>query len=148
MPQPQPPVVIPAPPRPQPPVVTPTPPQPPAVTPAPPQPPVVSTSLLSTVEPDHIRPNRLVDYVNLLSDAHKYEKLYTSVADARKKQLAGPLKAIINKLRDDTFNTLTMELLAFLNGQKQMVLNQVISISTEEGKEFLSLESFNLFSLH
>ena len=104
-----------------------------------------SSSLLSTREPDYIRPNRLIDYLKLLSEAQQYEKRYLTVGDARKKQLAGPLKAIINKLRDDTLTTLTTELLAFLNGQEQLVLTQVVRISTEEGKEFLFHELFNCF---
>ena len=42
----------------------------------------------------------------------------------------------MNKLRKDTFTTLTNELFQFLNGQEQKISNQSIRISNEEGKNF------------
>ncbi len=42
----------------------------------------------------------------------------------------------MNKLRQDTFNTLKNDLWNFLNGHEQNVSGQSIRISNEEGKYF------------
>jgi hypothetical protein len=44
----------------------------------------------------------------------------------------------MNKLRKDTFNTLTNEFFEFLNGQEQKISNQSIRVSNEEGKNLFS----------
>ena len=106
-----------------------------------------SSSLLTTTEPDHIKPETLVNYLELLNAAHQYEQRYTTVAAPRKKLLAGPLKAIINRLREETFNTLINELLAFLSGREQIVIGQPVRISNEEGKHIFFQKSSIRFLL-
>jgi hypothetical protein len=89
-------------------------------------------------DPDQIKPDTLDNYRNLLFEAQGYENRYTTVSVQRKKQLAAPLKAIMNKLRKDTCITLTNELFEFLIGQEQKVTGQSIRISNDEGKHVFS----------
>lgn len=70
-----------------------------------------------------------------MAKAHEYEKRYKLVDDVRKKQLASRLREIINKLRTDTFVTLTDELFRYLNGEAQKVGAQIIQVNTNDGKK-------------
>ncbi len=143
---PQPPTVGPSPT--QPPKLGPSPTQPPKVVPTPPQPPTGGPSLaqpvpagpLLTRKPDHITPATLARYEKLLLEAQQFEKRYTTVSVPRKKQLAAPLKDMVNKLREETFKSLTNDVLNFLTGQEYQVAGQSIRISNNEGKHVSSNE--------
>ncbi|CAF4967070.1 unnamed protein product [Rotaria sp. Silwood1] len=78
-----------------------------------------------------IRPDTLIEYKKLSFEAHQYEKLYSTIDLPRKKQLASCIKNIMNKLRKETFHTLTNELFEFLNGQGKEVSNKIIRISND-----------------
>ena len=75
-----------------------------------------------------------------MAKAHEYEKRYKLVDDVRKKQLASRLREIINKLRTDTFVTLTDELFRYLNGEAQKVGAQIVQVNTNDGKKMFYLE--------
>jgi hypothetical protein len=109
------------------------------VNPPPSQPPppgkAHTSSSLPATNPDHIRPDTLDIYQKKLSDAQQYEQRYITIDLPRKKQLASRIKDIMNKLRKETFGTLTDELFQFLNGQEQRVANQNIRVSTDDGKD-------------
>ncbi|CAF5051790.1 unnamed protein product, partial [Rotaria sp. Silwood1] len=79
-----------------------------------------------------IKPDTLIEYKKLSFEAHQYEKLYSTIDLPRKKQLASCIKNIMNKLRKETFHTLTKELFEFLNGQGKEVSNKIIRISNNE----------------
>ncbi|CAF3387404.1 unnamed protein product [Rotaria socialis] len=79
-----------------------------------------------------IKPDTLLTYKKLSSEAQKYEIRYSIVDLPRKKQLASYIKGIMNKLRKETFELLTNELFQFLYGQEKTVSNQAICIKTEE----------------
>ncbi len=138
---PQPPTVMP-----QPPTVMPQPPtimlQPSTVVPSPPQSSLPGNSqpfsLAPVTDPDHIKPETLDAYQKLLLEAQQYENRYKTIDLPRKKQLASCIKVYMNKLRKDTFNTLTNEFFEFLNGQEQKISNQSIRVSNEEGKNLFS----------
>lgn len=123
--------------------VAPPSPQSPIASPAPASNQSSSASASSTAEPEHIKPVTNAEYQKLVAEARHYEMRYTTVVAPRKTQLAGPLKAIMNKLREETFQILTDELGNFLNGQEQQMLGQSIRISSEEGKRlFGTTKSF------
>jgi hypothetical protein len=95
-----------------------------------------SSSLSPVTDPDHIRPDTLVEYEKLLFEAQQYEDRYKTIDHSRKTQLARPIQGIMNKLRKDTFTTLTNELFQYLNGQERKISDQIIRISNEEGNNF------------
>jgi hypothetical protein len=80
-------------------------------------------------------PGTIVKYQKLLAEAQQYERRYTTVAVPRKKQLAAPLKAIMNKLRKDTYQTLMNDLLNFLSGKEYQVVKESYRINNEEGND-------------
>jgi hypothetical protein len=92
--------------------------------------------LAQMTEYSHITPTTLTSYCRLLLEAEQYERRYKTIGTERKKQLAARIKDTMNKLRKDTFTTLTNELFEFLNGQEQKVTNQSIRILNDEGKNF------------
>ena len=94
-----------------------------------------TSSSLPATNSDHIRPDTLARYQRTLSEAQQYEQRYTTIDLPRKKQLASRIKDIMNKLRKETFDTLTNDLFNFLNGQEQRVANQNIRVSTDDGKD-------------
>ncbi len=112
----------------------------PPVVPTPSQPPpaasLPSSSLSPVTDPDHIRPDTLVDYEKLLFEAQQYEDRYKTIDPSRKTQLGRPIQGIMNKLRKDTFTTLTNELFQYLIGQERKIGDQIIHISNEEGNNF------------
>ncbi|CAF5009966.1 unnamed protein product [Rotaria sp. Silwood1] len=79
-----------------------------------------------------ITPETLIEYKKLSFEAQQYEKRYSTIDLIRKKQLASCIRDIMNKLRKETFRTLTNQLFEFLNGQEKKVSNQIIRISNEE----------------
>jgi hypothetical protein len=94
-----------------------------------------TSSVAPATNPNDIKPETLSRYEKLLSEAQQYEKRYTTIDLPRKKQLASLIKSVMNKIRQETFATLTEELFKFLNGQEQTVANQVIRVSSDEGKK-------------
>lgn len=91
--------------------------------------------LSPVTDPTYITPVKLQSYESLLVKARQYEERYKLVDDVRKKQLAARLREIINKLRTDTFVTLTDELFRYLNSEEQKANNQPIRINNDEGNK-------------
>ncbi|CAF0823731.1 unnamed protein product [Rotaria sordida] len=126
-------IVLPNPPLPPPPAVI-----SPLSTVVPPSAPIIKSQLphpqptLSVEDIGEIKPETLVEYRKLSFEAQQYEKRYSIIDLSRKKQLASCIKDIMNKLRKETFHTLTNELFEFLNGQEKKVSNQIHRISNEE----------------
>jgi hypothetical protein len=127
--------------QPLPPPVIPRPQQqpPPPIIPPSQQPSLPSIPQPSTIAPmvnsDNIKADTLVKYQKLQSEAHQYETRYNTVDDKRKSLLRSRINDLINKIREDTFDTLTKDLFEFLNGRQQQVSSQMIRVSNDEGND-------------
>jgi len=94
--------------------------------------------LVPVTDPENIRPDTIRPYQELLIEAQKYESHYKKIDAQRKKELESCIKVYLNKLRKETFTTLTNEFFEFLNGQEQKIGSKSIRVLNEEGKIFFS----------
>ncbi|UJR22502.1 hypothetical protein I4U23_025554 [Adineta vaga] len=85
----------------------------------------IQTTYLSPVtDPAHITKTILESYEKLLIEVKQYKDQYENTPIERKKQLAAPIRTILNKLREDLLPTLTNDLFSYLRVQQQMINNQ------------------------
>lgn len=74
-------------------------------------------------------------YKKLSSEAQQYESRYSTIDTTRKRLLTTYIKAIMNKIRKETFNELLNDLFQFLNGHEKKIVNQSIRIINDEGNK-------------
>jgi hypothetical protein len=75
-----------------------------------------------------------IAYEKIIEQAKHYEIRYETINATRKRQFLSRIRDIMNKLRHETFDCLTKELMEFLQGHEQKFASQTIRIVNDEGR--------------